>query len=489
MGEAVDRRPDTSTAEKHAPTGRLPSRNLPPVSYRDLPEPLPLRRIVGPGVVLAAGGIGSGEYVLWPYVAQRTGLGLLWAALFGALIMYFIATECVRYTLATGETIITGFTRLWKPWWIGFILLALLPNLWPGYATGTATTVSFIIGGGDVIVMTVLALLAIVLSLVLSPVVYRMMEGALAVMMAVMALFVLAAAVVTFVIQPGAWANFITGIGDVGSATQEIPFAVLAGAVAFAGAGGTGVLMASNYVRDKNLGMGAHIPRIVSPITGKEEPGSNIGFFFPEDEVNLQRWRHWWKAGRRDQFLTFFLLTVLTIFIMSVLAYATLYGKNAGEDFQFIRAEGEELGAAIGPWFMIFFWAAGTLALFSTNLAVWDMVGRITADGVKANWLRSSRFWTESKVYATTVTLLFLFSVIVLLSGLQEPLVLLVITSVLSGVTSFVYCILIIQLNRFAVPEVIRMGDSRLVVMSIAVLFYFFFFVVTLLDVTGMLGG
>lgn len=493
MDESVSRSDGDPLGAKAAGPGEyapeISSRHLPPVTYRELPEPLPLRRIIGPGVILAAGGIGSGEYVLWPYVSQRTGLGFMWAALFGAIIMFFIATECIRYTLATGETIITGFTRLWKPWWIGFILMALLPNLWPGYATGTATTLTFIFGGGDVLVITVLALISIILSLTLAPVVYRLMEKLQWTMMVVMLLFIIVAASVVATIESDAWGDFITGFGEIGRIPEGIPVAVLAGAVAFAGAGGTGVLIVSNYVRDKNLGMGAHIPRIISPITGREEPGSNIGYFFPQDAENMRRWRVWWKRENWDQFLTFFLFTIGTIFIMSILAYATVFGRDVGEDFDFIRAEGEALGAAVGPWFTFFFWITGTVALYSTNLAVWDQVSRICADALKANSLRDSRFWTESRVYASLVVLLFVFSVAVLVSGLRQPLVLLVITSVLSGVTSFIYCALIVQLNRFALPGSIRMGDTRFAIMSIAVLFYLFFFVITVLDLLGMMGS
>ncbi len=160
--------------ESFAP--EISSKHLPPVTYRDLPEPVSLRRIIGPGVVLAAAGIGSGEYVLWPFIAAQVGLEFLWAALFGALIMFFIAMECIRYTLSTGETIVTGFTRLWKPWWIGFLLMAILPNFWPGFATGTATILTFMFGGGNVLLITILALIAITLSLTLSPVVYQFME-------------------------------------------------------------------------------------------------------------------------------------------------------------------------------------------------------------------------------------------------------------------------------------------------------------------------
>jgi hypothetical protein len=143
----------------------------------------------------------------------------------------------------------------------------------------------------------------------------------------------------------------------------------------------------------------------------------------------------------------------------------------------------------VGPWFTNFFWFTGVIALFSTNLAVWDMVGRISADALKANWLLENRFWTESRLYAGVITLLFLSSIAVLVSGLDEPLVLLIIVSVLSGITSFIYCMLIIQLNRFSLPNSIKMGHVRLAIMSIAVLFYGFFFVITVLDLLGVFGG
>lgn len=44
----------------------IPSGNLPPVTYKEMPEPLPLRRILDPGVIITATAMGSGEYVLWP---------------------------------------------------------------------------------------------------------------------------------------------------------------------------------------------------------------------------------------------------------------------------------------------------------------------------------------------------------------------------------------------------------------------------------------
>ena len=97
----------SSVAEIIAP--EIPSQHLPAVTYRPMPEPPTFRQVIGPGVILIAGAIGSGEFIFWPYLTTKEGLGLLWAAEVGILLQFFLNTEVQRYTLATGETAITGF--------------------------------------------------------------------------------------------------------------------------------------------------------------------------------------------------------------------------------------------------------------------------------------------------------------------------------------------------------------------------------------------
>jgi hypothetical protein len=74
----------------------------------------------------------------------------------------------------------------------------------------------------------------------------------------------------------------------------------------------------------------------------------------------------------------------------------------------------------------------------------------------------------------------------VLVIGLQEPVVLLVISAVLNGLTSFIYCALLIQLNRLMLPGYVKMGSVRVLIMCIAVVFYGFFFIVTVLSLLGV---
>ena len=118
----------TQVAEPEAGKGRFTRAAS---EQRELPEAPPLRRLIGPSVILIGVGIASGEYILYPYIASQAGLVFLWAAVVGILVQFFINMEIERYTLATGETAIGGFMRMWKPW--GGVLAggAILATMWP----------------------------------------------------------------------------------------------------------------------------------------------------------------------------------------------------------------------------------------------------------------------------------------------------------------------------------------------------------------------
>ena len=107
---------ERTSARGTAEAPEIPDKYVPAVTYTDLPEALPIKRVIGPSVLLLAGAIGSGEYVLWPNITAQVGLALVWLTVLGVLTQYFLNMEIERYTLATGETAVTGFTRLWKPW-------------------------------------------------------------------------------------------------------------------------------------------------------------------------------------------------------------------------------------------------------------------------------------------------------------------------------------------------------------------------------------
>ena len=78
------------TGARGEPATEIPATHVPPVHYADLPEPAPLCKVVGPSALLLAGAIGSGEFVLWPYITSQVGLALVWLVVIGVTTQYYI---------------------------------------------------------------------------------------------------------------------------------------------------------------------------------------------------------------------------------------------------------------------------------------------------------------------------------------------------------------------------------------------------------------
>jgi vacuolar-type H+-ATPase subunit I/STV1 len=155
---------------------------------------------------------------------------------------------------------------------------------------------------------------------------------------------------------------------------------------------------------------------------------------------------------------------------MSMIAYSTVFGQDTGENLDFFRNEGLTLGQTVGPWFEMFFYITGAISLLAGAMGILDYVGRCVSDVLKVSYLAQDGFWTESKVYAVTVWLLVAVSTANLLLFTSQPIVLLLAQSSLSGIVMFVYSILLIQLNRKALPGAIKVRGVRLGAMIWAVL-------------------
>jgi len=451
--------------------------NLPPMPYRDMPEPLPLRKILGPSVILAGLGVGSGEYIIWPFITSVVGPWFLWAAVLSVTVQYFLNMEIERYTLATGETAIAGFVRFWKPWGVLFCLFTVLPNMWPGWATSGITVFTFLIGGGNVAYITVGVLVALGAALTISPVVYQTLEKAQFFKVGLTIVF-LAVAIVA-AIGASAWADVPQAITNFGRLPDQnlIPVSLMLSAMVFAGAGGVNNLAQSNWIRDKGFGMGVYIPKIVSPITGEETAAPATGVMVRQDAANLQRFAVWWKRANTEQFWSFWFICIFSIVVFSTLAYSTVFGQRVSDqaNLAFIYAEGLALKDRVGPWFGTFFWIFGSISMVLVAMGVLDYVSRIVADIIKTVYLPASRVWTESRLYFAVVWGTVVAGSIILLSGFDQPLLLLVVAACLNGAVMFVYSILLIQLNRRGLPKPIRVRGLRLAMLYFATAFYGFF--------------
>ena len=406
---------------------------------RDLPAPpVNTAKIIGPGIVAAGVGLASGEFILYPYIASQVGLVFVWAALVGVLTQFFLNMEIERYTLATGETALTGFSRFWRHWGLVFALMTYFANLWPGWATSSATMVTYLVGGEP-------RWIAI---------------GML------------------IVIGAEHWASLPQIVTEARIPVSELGFALLLGALAFAGAGGGQNLCQSNWIRDKGFGMGKYVPRIKSPVTGEPEAAPSTGFVFEPDAANLDRWQRWWRFANVEQLSTFVLITFVTITFTSLLAYATVYGQEGLKNsIDFVRVEGEILQERVGAWFGVLFWFIGAFSLFAAATGIVDYTSRLAADVLRTSYLKGHN---ESRLYFVLVWGLVAIGILVLLVGVAQPLVLLVISACVGGLMMFIYSALLIILNRRLLSPQIRPGPFRIAMLAWAFLLFGILSILTL---------
>ena len=86
-----------------------------------------LLKIIGPGMLIAATGVGAGDLATAAFTGNKLGVAILWAVLLGAFFKYVLNEGLTRWQLVTGETILEGaMKRFGKPVQIGFMIYFLV---------------------------------------------------------------------------------------------------------------------------------------------------------------------------------------------------------------------------------------------------------------------------------------------------------------------------------------------------------------------------
>ncbi|MCA9242643.1 MAG: Nramp family divalent metal transporter [Phycisphaerales bacterium] len=83
-----------------------------------------LRRI-GPGVLVAATGVGAGDLMTASFAGARMGVGIFWAVVFGALLKWALNEGLARWQLGSGETLLEAWTRRMRLHWVLLVYLLI----------------------------------------------------------------------------------------------------------------------------------------------------------------------------------------------------------------------------------------------------------------------------------------------------------------------------------------------------------------------------
>lgn len=405
---------------------------LPAWRTADLPEPLPFSlpnviRTIGPGAILLAGSIGGGEWIAGPMVAVKYGSGIMWIATVGIVLQMLFNLEAIRYTLYTGEPILTGILRLspgpalWGPF---YIVIGVMQLAVPALALGCANVI-FSAVTGDVpdaqgadattLLWIAYAILAVtVIVLISGRSIERVLERISWLMVVLIFAFLIAANVLFVPLEQ--WHRTLLGFVVPSALPENYDLMLLALLAATAGSGGLGNLAVSNWVRDKGFGMGAHSGGFGGVLSAQAQELEPTGFTFPATAANLQRWRQWWRYTLIDQSGLWAIGCAAGMFLNVNLALqlippgTDLSGYGAGT----YQAEHMARSLWSGFWFLCL--VNGFWILLSTQIGNTDILVRSSADIAWAAWPKVRRH-RASRLYAAILLAVIVWGVVSLAVG------------------------------------------------------------------------
>jgi hypothetical protein len=447
-------------------------------------------QLVGPGAVLVGLSVGAGELLIWPRMTAQFGASMTWAALVGIFLQLWINIEIGRYTIATGESVYTGYARISRGFACMFLVLIVLGWIVPGWARACGGALKVLLvgpeGWGSPWMWTAITFAAIAAVLFGPRRVYRSVERTIEICVCVIILGLLAVA--GAVRDSGAWTAVARGAINIPFRDPALPPYELFVAIVFAGAGGTANLFYSFYVLDKGWGMGALVPAMRNPLRGRDERRSDTGYVMRQDAANAGRWREWFRHLWRDQILFFWFLNSLTILLFILGAAAVLHpaGIVPAQEL-LVWEEAAILGhlwGAIGRWIFLL---VGVACLFSTQLTLVDGVARSCADILHTNfaWARARPLgWWYGVVAAAWIAagvgLTYLYEAL-------PPILFLLSAGFFGGIAMAIYCPLTLVINLRFLPPAARPGRTSIVVLAGISVFYAVFAIAAAWNVAAVI--
>ena len=99
--------------------------------------------VLGPGLLVAATGVGAGDLATASFTGSKLGVAVLWAVVLGAGVKFVLNEGLARWQLATGDTILEGaVSRLGRPVQFLFLPYLLLWTFFVGSALMSACGVA-----------------------------------------------------------------------------------------------------------------------------------------------------------------------------------------------------------------------------------------------------------------------------------------------------------------------------------------------------------
>lgn len=505
---------------------------MPPWGVGELPEPPRFTwsswaTLLGPGLVLGGASIGGGEWLTGPRISALYGGSLLWLATLSIVGQVFYNVEISRYTLYTGEPILTGkFRVLPGPmFWLFVYLLLDFGSVFPYLAANAATPLAAVILGrlpdaGDGRLLSALGyavFLAILVPLLVGGKVYNSLKALMS--FKVFAVLGFLSFLAFFYSTPSTWMEILTGFlkfGTLPVQVGELPkgntdnallalfegrtfpkldlsmLGYITAMAAISGSGGLTNTQVSGYTRDQGWGMGRHVGAIPSVIGGQRLQLAHVGMVFLVTAQSVRRFRRWYRHVLRDQLAVWMPACFLGLALPSMLSIQFLKRGTEVPEASVAAMTAQGVATAVGPQWGPLFWY---LTIFCGFLVLAPSAVS-TADGVLRRWV--DVLWTASPalrrlephriryVYFATLLAYATFGLIALWWGRPEKLLLWA-TTIYNFALGF-SCWHVLAVNLTLLPKEIQPGWFIRLGLALAGLFFLALGAVVTLRNLGYIG-
>lgn len=451
------------------------------------PPPLWSRQVFGPSAVFTALAIGSGELVFWPGLSLSNGAGVLWVGIFAVILQYVINLEIARYSLATGESIVVGASRMWKGWAWMLLLGAVIPWLWPGWARAGCQLLGTAFNAPEKM-LSVISLVICGALLSAPKVVYKLLERIQALLLIFIIVGVLVVLVVSLAITPNTlpfWKALLSGVGmgtllSAITVAQSQDYLALLGGVVFAGAGGILNLGYGLLICEKGFGMGRYAGQVVGLRHSLGlRPAESKKPEFTSDPKTLGRWHRWLMLSRKEHGLLFVGGNVFTIIFIALIFFCLLGPDADGQGMTFLSAASERLALSYGNITSMFFIAVAFAIFFTSEIGILDITSRIASGIIYYNL--SPRTLSPSALYHLILWTEIAIGVVLTVSDPRQPYWFLVTSAFLNLFVMAIYSALVALLNRKQLPLPTRPSYFTTLILGGAGLLYGALFIVTIL--------
>ena len=358
----------------------------PPSSFKGMLKHL------GPGFILSASIVGSGELIATTALGAEAGFVAMWVILASCLVKVFVQLEFGKHAIHSGETTFEALNQLPGPkfgkgrWttWLWLVLMSIKPLQVGGIIGGVGLVLNILFP--QVSIMAWVCITAPVVSLLIFRGKYKLIEKVSLVMIGLFAIFTVACVIgVQFT-------DFAFSAKDIGlglSFWNGIPLEYIAVAIAAFGITGVGgdEIMAYNYwLLEKGY----------AAKTGPRDDSK---------EWN-RRARGWIRVMYWDAFLSMLVYTFMTL-AFYILGAAILNAQGlVPKGFEMVKTLSRMYTDSLGGWAEIAFLVGAFFVLFSTLFSALAAWSRQFSDAFGAvGWIN----YRDPKSRARTIAILAFF--------------------------------------------------------------------------------